>query len=418
MGSQLPSVPDSISNASPEVAAYLEQLRQALDGSLQSIESQISGGGIHSQGLADLPAGMTSDDTPTYYGVPPKLSMVEAGGAIHHIMLRWNTPNNPNHSHVEVWRSAGNNLSTAERIGFSYSGNFSDEVSPGKTYYYWVRAVSKANVFGPWQSDEGVQGSTEQDSEHVLNVLTTKQDGFCKDSSGIILHDYDGREEACTADGHYWVDESFIRLPFKTVSVGYCTSRTGDTLAEYQTKEICKAGGGSWVEPGVYMDSAWIIKATIGTAHISQLYADDIDVNELSAFTANLGDVIAGTMRGPRGNFLIDLWRGQLNVYDDAGQLRVRLGELGEIDTSIGIDTIDALNDVGYVPPDIEGSSIASNEVYKWIEDNQITQIEFWTYLMASDNRELFQVWAGDAAGLCVLMTDADEDGILSWSCV
>ena len=166
------------------------------------------------------------------------------------------------------------------------------------------------------------------------------------------------------------------------------------------------------------MDSAWVIKATIGTAHISQLYADDIDVNELSAFTANLGDVIAGTMRGPRGNFLIDLWRGQLNVYDDAGQLRVRLGELGEIDTSIGIDTIDALNEVGYVPPDIEGSSIASNEVYKWIEDNQITQIEFWTYLMASDNRELFQVWAGDAAGLCVLMTDADEDGILSWSCV
>ncbi len=416
MASQLPSVPESIATSSPEIAQYLESLRQAADNQLQALGNLVNNALTLPHGTATLPVGLTDNETPVYYGAPPMLLGVVAGGAINHVMLRWNSPNNSNHSHVEVWRATSNYIVGAERIGTTYSNNFSDEVDPGKTYFYWVRAVSKANVLGPWQSDEGVQGSTEQDSAHIIDVLTTKVDGYCVDGGGVILHDYDGNESGCTADGHQWVATNYIRLPFKLVEIGYCINNDGDPLTEYQSQTTCDAAGGAWVEPGVYMDAAWIIKASITSAHIAQLYADDIDVDELSAFTANLGDVVAGTLKGPRGNFQVDLWKGQLNVFDDTGQLRVRLGELGEIVTSVGQQTIKMINEMDYRPPGEEGVSILNADVYQWIETNKMTQIEFWTYLMQSDNKDLFVVWAKDAAGLCSLMTEA-AGAELNWSC-
>ena len=78
----------------------------------------------------------------------------------------------------------------------------------------------------------------------------------------------------------------------------------------------------------VFMNAAMIKDATITNAMIEDVAAEKITTTELSSFTANLGAVTAGTLTGPNGRFQIDLTNNRLDVYDENGTLRVRIGDL------------------------------------------------------------------------------------------
>ena len=78
----------------------------------------------------------------------------------------------------------------------------------------------------------------------------------------------------------------------------------------------------------VYINSAFIADASINSAQIGSVNADKITAATLSALSADMGTLTAGELVSPTGKFNINLTTGVLEVYDAAGQLRVKLGVL------------------------------------------------------------------------------------------
>ncbi|WP_164040860.1 hypothetical protein, partial [Serratia marcescens] len=62
---------------------------------------------------------------------------------------------------------------------------------------------------------------------------------------------------------------------------------------------------------GVYMAAA-----TIGDAQVGTLSANKISVNQLSAFTVDLGEVTAGRARSGDSKFVIDFNARYLAIWD------------------------------------------------------------------------------------------------------
>lgn len=83
---------------------------------------------------------------------------------------------------------------------------------------------------------------------------------------------------------------------------------------------------------------------------LGKLIAGQIDVDELSAISANLGTVIAGLLRDAGDNVRFDLDSSTLEVYDtqDPPQLRLRLGKIGEDSTSYGLQVYDDSGDIAF----------------------------------------------------------------------
>jgi hypothetical protein len=78
--------------------------------------------------------------------------------------LSWNDPNTSgtflNYAYTEIWRSVDNVLGNAVLQGFAPGAVYSDPVGTSKTYYYWIRFVSQADVAGPYNSSTGTIGGT------------------------------------------------------------------------------------------------------------------------------------------------------------------------------------------------------------------------------------------------------------------
>ena len=78
-----------------------------------------------------------------------------ATGGFGTITLTWAIPDNPNHSHMEVWESViYDNLESAERIAQAYGSEFvRSNVGVLETRWYWIRAVdtggNKGEFVGP-----------------------------------------------------------------------------------------------------------------------------------------------------------------------------------------------------------------------------------------------------------------------------
>ena len=88
------------------------------------------------------------------------------------IKLTWRYPKDyRGHSHTEIWRGTTDVRADAVFIGISEGGMFVDPtVTAGTTYYYWVRFVSVAGVFGPWSNM--VSGATLPDVNFLIGKLS------------------------------------------------------------------------------------------------------------------------------------------------------------------------------------------------------------------------------------------------------
>ena len=74
--------------------------------------------------------------------------------------------------------------------------------------------------------------------------------------------------------------------------------------------------------------TAMIQDAAITNAKIESLAASKVTAENLAAISANLGAITAGSLTGPNNRFRIDLANNRLDVFDENGTLRVRLGDL------------------------------------------------------------------------------------------
>ena len=105
---------------------------------------------------------------------PPQPTGFRVAGGYGVIMLDWNTPQAlyKNHAYTEIWRNTVDVIGNAVLIGTTIAAVYTDPVPANKTYYYWIRFVSQANVKGPYNATSGTQGTSAIDVPAVLNALT------------------------------------------------------------------------------------------------------------------------------------------------------------------------------------------------------------------------------------------------------
>ena len=114
---------------------------------------------------------------PPYLDVdtPPQVQNLTATGAFRIIVLSWTIVKYKGHDRFEIYRNTSNNLSTATFYTSTpgYSNIYGDNVGTtdgiGQTFYYWVRAVNKNNVAGPFSN--GATGSTATDVNVLIDII-------------------------------------------------------------------------------------------------------------------------------------------------------------------------------------------------------------------------------------------------------
>lgn len=166
---KLPGIPSITSVQDTTVAAILRPVKE----SLEILSSAISGnplpnGNVITSGFNTAISNgaitvSTEYNGTTDYTPPPTPSGFSIGSGFTNIILTWNDPGSAaylNHAYTEVWRATTNVLGNAELQGFAPGATYVDPVGTSKTYYYWIRFVSQANVDGPYNASTGTVGGT------------------------------------------------------------------------------------------------------------------------------------------------------------------------------------------------------------------------------------------------------------------
>ena len=164
--------PPNIPALSSRVDSEVKRAFAALKDYFSSVTS--SGGVVTESSLATV-AAETSALAPYFDGtLPPQLNNLVVTGAFRTIMLAWDDPSYTNLSHIEIWRNTVDDLGTAVVVGTSEAMVYADtppNASLAVDYYYWIRAVGKAGVPGPFNATLGIKGNTANDPEYVLEIL-------------------------------------------------------------------------------------------------------------------------------------------------------------------------------------------------------------------------------------------------------
>lgn len=305
--------------------------------------SQELGAGASSGGAAAAPV----DTTP-----PPAPTALTASGAFETIVLSWSfDPAYSNLSHFEILRATTDNLSNAVIIGTSQSTVFSDPVGMAASYYYWVRAVSAANVVGPANATLGTFAETAFSPDEVRRQLT--QNTWA--ASTFVRQYYVVAPSSPVTDA-----TTGVPLVFQATNSG----TTGTTEPVWPTAEgqTVTDGGVTWVaivegkapfvigqvngNQTIAINGQLIVDQSITTPAIKvgAVTADRINVNNLAAISADLGAITAGSLN-INGRFIVDtlgnttilssatgarleIRNNVIKVFDINGVLRVKLGDL------------------------------------------------------------------------------------------
>ena len=118
------------------------------------------------------------EDPPGDLTVPPLPVDLSASGAFTQVILDWAPATYSNHAYTEIWRSEANQLGGAVLRSTTHSFVYTDEVGYDKTYYYWIRFVSRENVIGPYNATEGVSATTAADVGAVMTSLSEELSGL------------------------------------------------------------------------------------------------------------------------------------------------------------------------------------------------------------------------------------------------
>ena len=116
--------------------------------------------------MGPIDISLVTDLTP-----PSVITNLTVTGAYSVINMSWTAPIDGNFSQTEVWSHTSDSLGDATLTGITPTFTFSDPVGGDATRYYWVRAVSTSNIYGPFNSAAGTIGTTATDVAHQLEVL-------------------------------------------------------------------------------------------------------------------------------------------------------------------------------------------------------------------------------------------------------
>ena len=255
---KVPSIPSLNGVADPQLRSVLMAMKELLevrDGRRGQKEDrfvtlrELSDAGIADVGQvgADGKAEVLPGNGGIDYTSPPALSNVSATGGYAQIFLAWDAPQYASFSHVEIWRSATDDFESIELVGETSAAVYSDACGTQKAFYYWVRAVSKANVRGPFNAVVGVFARTSDDISYIIDQLTGTESG----------------------DQPFYAVATRFQLP----------------------------DGVTWVEPGLYIKDARIANGTIKTAMIGTAAIDSAKIADAAIVTAKIGDAAITTAK-------------------------------------------------------------------------------------------------------------------------
>jgi len=137
-------------------------------------------GGILSDGGIDVTNPNDPDSNPNGpTELPTKPTNLNASGGFNVVALDWGLAPYNGHDYVEIFRFQSNSLSSAEAAGayVRYYGDayfyFDQNVGSQETWYYWVRAVNKDGVAGPFNQLSGTPATTALDYIYISGLIDT-----------------------------------------------------------------------------------------------------------------------------------------------------------------------------------------------------------------------------------------------------
>ncbi len=243
---------------------------------------------------------------PPDLAIPPVPTGFEVSDGFAHIFLSWDNPQDlyKNHSYTIILRSTSANIASALEIGQVATGAmYADlDVRYGTTYYYWIRFVSTAGIFGPFNSSVGTPGKISEDPKELLERLEGK---ITKLELSTDLNEY--------VDG--LASQYVLKIGQNGVVAGFGLAFTGPeydpenpdhSIAIFNVDTFAithpDTGEGSTlafvVEGGkVVMDGASIKNATIKTAAIQDAAITTAKIVDASIITAKILDAAITTAK-------------------------------------------------------------------------------------------------------------------------
>jgi hypothetical protein len=355
MSKRLPSITSDIPR---DLRNFVDRLREMVasngnDRLLNVTELKDAGVvGVNANG--SLYAMATGGETVSF-GPPPPPTGLAAAPAIRNVVVTWDVPSYPHHAYAEVWGASTDDIGTAELLGQTPGAVYVDALGPSATRYYWVRFVNTQFTTGAYNSTFGTSATTGPDLGYTMDILSETygagseapffQLNSPQEIGGVTIPAgtymkaafiYDGViTNAKIADAA--IDNAKIAdLDAGKITTGFVSAdriEVGSLDAKLAAIDAAIIGTG-------FLDVARIEDASITTAKIGDaqitdakivsLDASKISVAQLSALSADMGTITAGTIRLPAtGNsyIVIDGANSRIDVYE-AGALRVRLGNL------------------------------------------------------------------------------------------
>ena len=314
----------------------------------------------------------------------PTSFVVTSGYA--NISLSWAFPfTYQGHSFTEVWRHTSNDLTAASFIGTSSGNTFVDPVGSvaGTTFYYWIRHVNAGGEIGPFNASSGTQGSTATDVNVLLTSLTsqitssqltqtllaeipgqTLANGQSTVSIGTLSNQYTVKIQTATSGGGKHIagyglanvtndgvtTSAFIVAASKFAVVNPANHSLGQNNNDPTESSTSGAGvvpftivteqafpigtDGGTVPAGVYINNAFLNKATISTLLAGSIVGDFIkasvvmDAPHLHAGTINIGSISKPDANNPRTWTHSDGARVGPFSVDANGLMHAKYGEL------------------------------------------------------------------------------------------
>jgi hypothetical protein len=245
-------------------------------------------------------ATQTTDGTGDATAPSPPTNL-SATGALNSVLLSWTNPSDSDLDIIEIYEGTSTIQANAVLVGTTKSNSYiRGGLSNGVTRYYWIKAADYTGNKSDFNASEGVSATTT-----IPDLIDETQ--------------FIGRIEQVTS----------LTTGLTADDAGKVELLTTDT-----PPTLYKWSGTEWQTGVVIADD------------VGEILAQHIAVTELSAITANVGTLSAGTLQGLNSNLSIDLDNETFNVksassgerleisndvikvYDASGNLRVKLGDL------------------------------------------------------------------------------------------
>lgn len=100
-----------------------------------------------------------------------------AYGGFGSIMLEWEKPSFKGYAHTEIWRATPlandgkPSLDNAVLIATTPATVFGDVVTPGSTFYYWIRFININDIAGPYNDVDGTKVSTSPNISDIIDDI-------------------------------------------------------------------------------------------------------------------------------------------------------------------------------------------------------------------------------------------------------